>query len=77
MAVNTVRGSGDSGYLLDIGADSHVNSNIKDLSCYVSEPTTVTITSGNQVISPGYGRLIMPSLDKGLEHLPGAILLLS
>ena len=46
-----------------------------DLSCYVSEPTTVTLAGGDQVTSPGHGRLVMPSRDGGSEHLPGAILL--
>ena len=74
-AVNMVVGSSDGGYLLDTGADSHVSGNIDDLSCYVPEPTTVTIAGGDQVTSPGHGRLVMPSLDRGSEHLPGAILL--
>jgi len=48
-----------------------------DLSYYIPEPTTMTIAGGNQITSLGHGRLVMPSLDRGSEHLPGAILLLS
>ena len=37
-------------------------------------PITMTITGGQTVISPGYGKLVMP-LFNGTEHLPGALLL--
>jgi len=75
VVINSVGGTGDGGYLLDTGADSHVSGNLDDLSCYIPEPTTVTVAGGDQVISPGHGRLVIPSLNGGSEHLPGAILL--